>query len=96
MRVVVGLIISLFIGACAPVDLPPTTLPFFGDGYPNAGDPCRRLGEAEATAEYLDHTADLIGCPADMETLAAFIDETGASAAFERDGYVVLTVPRGE
>lgn len=98
MRLVIGLTVMLFVGACAPAPMEPpeSTLPFFGDGYPNAGDPCRRLGEAEATAEYLDHTADLIGCPADMTDLEAFMAETGAAEAFMQDGYIALSVPRGE
>lgn len=97
MRFIMALTVPLSIAACAPLPTDPTatTLPFFGAGYPEAGDPCRRLGEAAVTAEYLDHTADLIGCPADMETLDAFIADTGAKEAFRQDGYVVLSVPLG-
>jgi hypothetical protein len=89
----------LFAAACSPapepVVLPETSLPFFGDGYPAAGDPCRRLGESAETINYLDHTADLVGCPETMDGLAAFVAETGANEAFRQDGYVVYSIPTG-
>jgi len=78
-----------------PVVLPETSLPFFGDGYPSAGDPCRNLGESAETIEYLDHTAVLVGCPETMEGLEAFVTETGANETFRQDGYIAYSIPTG-
>ena len=86
--------------ACAPLIEPSepteTTLPFFGMGYRAEGDPCRRLGESAETIDYLDHTADLVGCPVNMDTLDAFVLETNASEVFRQDGFVVYSVPTGQ
>jgi hypothetical protein len=40
----------------------PASLPVFGDGFPQPGDPCRRVGESAETVDFLDHTATLVGC----------------------------------
>jgi len=40
----------------------PASLKVMGDGFPNPGDACRRIGESQATVNYLDHTATLAGC----------------------------------
>ena len=85
--------------ACAPAPepapLPETSLPFFGDGYRAEGDQCRRVGESAETNNYLDDSADLVGCPEDMENLGVFVTDTGAIEAFRQDGYVIYSVPTG-
>lgn len=68
-------------------------LPFIGDGYPQPGDECRRLGENEYTAEFLDHTADLVACPEDYAGLDEFVMNTNAAMLDRTQGHVVLSVP---
>lgn len=101
MRIFGIAILGALASACTPASLsevpnPDSTLPFFGDGYPTAGDPCRKLGESEETIDYLDHTADLVACPATMEGLEDLRSLNGATEAFHKDGYVVLSIPRSE
>jgi hypothetical protein len=98
MRPIFSLAALPLICACtmAPPAPPETSLPFFGNGYRGEGDQCRRLGESPETAEFLDHTADLVGCPEDMENLGVFVTDTGAMEVFRQDGYVVYSVPTGQ
>lgn len=61
--------------------------------YPTSLDVCSVIGESEATQEYLDHTALLIGCPeSEPETIADRVRE-GATRLETVGGWVLLSVP---
>ena len=80
----------------APVPTPGPALdplPFFGDGYRALGDPCRRIGENAYTNQFLDDSADLVGCPADMENLGVFVTETGGVLVATYGGTNLYSVP---
>jgi hypothetical protein len=72
----------------------PASLAPFGDGYPNAGDACRRLGESPATADYLDHMATLVGCPggADSASVRAMLRDHRAHVVGAKDGVTLISV----
>jgi hypothetical protein len=66
----------------------PAILKVVGDGFPNAGDPCRVIGESEATANFLDHTATLAGCLS-----AADAARLGGRVVATVDGVTLVSVP---
>lgn len=71
----------------------PTALNPFGDGFPKAGDVCRRVGESAATADYLDDSAVLVGCPA-RETAA--IAAIGGKQVGAVEDIVLISIPKGD
>lgn len=81
--------------AAAPQAATPTTAPawpaslnVFGDGFPNPGDPCRRVGESAATVDFLDHTATLAGCLSADDAAAL-----GGRVVATVDGVTLVSVP---
>jgi len=76
-------------GAASPTTATwPASLRVVGDGFPNAGDPCRVIGESEATANFLDHTATLAGCLS-----AADAERLGGRVVATVDGVTLVSVP---
>ncbi|MEP1933887.1 MAG: hypothetical protein ABJI96_06650 [Paracoccaceae bacterium] len=95
MRPILTLPVVALIAACAPKPTPVTGgLPFFGDGYRFKGDACLRVGEDNYTNQFLDDSADLVGCPEGLENLGVFVIDYNAVEVARRDGYVLYSVPR--
>lgn len=78
----------------------PSGLRVLGDGYPDPGDPCRRVGESELTVDLLDDSAVLVGCPgsATDAPAAAIVSTLGGrivgSAGGPSDAVVLISVPQ--
>ena len=87
------LLILPILTACAAPMPTGTTLPIFGDGYRADGDQCRRVGESDATRDFLSDAADLVACPAGMENPGVFAIDTGGQEVARIDGYVLYSVP---
>jgi hypothetical protein len=66
----------------------PASLKVMGDGFPNPGDVCRRIGESPATVNYLDHTATLAGCHS-----AADAAKLGGRIVGTVDGVTLVSIP---
>ncbi|TDN57986.1 hypothetical protein [Paraburkholderia sp. BL10I2N1] len=73
----------------------PASLAPMGDGYPKAGDACRRLGEWAATVNYLDHMAVLVGCPGDSDSASvrAILRDPHARVVGAADGVTLISIP---
>jgi hypothetical protein len=66
----------------------PASLTVVGDGFPNSGDVCRKIGETAATVNYLDDSATLAGCLTAED--AAKLD---GKVVGEVDGVTLVSVP---
>lgn len=72
----------------------PSSLRVLGDGYPAAGDHCRRLGETALVADYLDDSATLVGCPTgDAAEQIKQIVADGGKEVGAGDGVTFISVP---
>lgn len=78
------------VAAAAPAASPtwPTSLIVVGDGFPNPGDPCRRIGESAATANFLDDSASLAGCLSADDAA-----RLGGTVVATIDGVTLVSVP---
>jgi len=94
--IIITATVLLGLAACEPVPKKTTVerLPLMG-GYRQMGDQCVRVGENNMTNQYMDDSADLVGCPADYEGLGVFQTETGAVQVGAAQGYILFSVPRG-
>ncbi len=72
----------------APAFAWPASLVVVGDGFPNSGDACRRIGESAATVDWLDDSASLAGCPS-ADAAAAL----GGTIVGEVEGVTLVSVP---
>jgi hypothetical protein len=75
--------------AVEPAQAPwPASLPVFGDGVPNPGDPCHMVGESLETVNYLDDSASLLICLS-----ADDVAKLGGKAVATIDSVTLVSVP---
>lgn len=87
---VLALIIVTAVSLSARAD---SQLSVFGDGYPEDGDACKRVGENEATNKYLDDSRDLVACPAGDPLIDKLVTTRGAEKLETIGGQLLLSVP---
>lgn len=66
----------------------PESLVLVGDGFPNSGDVCRKIGESAETVNYLDDSATLAGCLSEDDA-----KKLGGKIVGTVDGVTLVSVP---
>ena len=66
----------------------PSSLKVVGDGFPNPGDACRKIGETEVTVDFLDDSATLAGCLSADDAA-----KLGGKIVGTVDGVTLVSVP---
>lgn len=61
--------------------------------YPDPGSVCQVIGESDATREFLDDAALLIGCPSDQQGAIAERMNEGARVVAQVRRWTLLSVP---
>ncbi len=92
--VLIAVLIAAPLAACEAPMPPEDPLPLMA-GYRDPADACRRVGEDTFTNQFLDDSADLVGCPEGSEAIDAFVTETAAIEVARRQGWILYSVPRG-
>ncbi|MGX9356907.1 hypothetical protein ACS3SW_17590 [Roseobacteraceae bacterium S113] len=63
--------------------------------YPTDQDTCQIMGESEATSEFLDHTAILIGCPTSEVDAITDRRREGGQVLDEVGDWTLISLPQG-
>ena len=98
MRLILGLLLAVPVAGCGDmtadgVSPSNSNLPLMRP-YRAENDPCYLIGESADTAEYLDDSADLVGCPVNYSDLSTFEAQTGGILVGEAQGYILYSVLR--
>lgn len=90
------LLLPFILAACETPSAPVIgeALPLMS-GYRDPADQCVRVGENAFTNQFLDDSADLVGCPVDYEGTGVFVTETGGVKVGESQGYELYSVSLG-
>jgi hypothetical protein len=78
------------LAGCSPGPVVPS-LVLYG-GHRSASDPCRNVGVTAYTSQWLRQGGALVACPATMQGLERFAEDTGGLAVARVEGYVVYRV----